>query len=550
MTTVLLLPPAHMNDPVLGLGAAPSKRLRSCSDCGRRPVFGPVGGAAVHCSLHRHREDIDLINPKCQYSSGCSKNAVFGGSDTGWKRMFCSEHSCLHHDNLAKKRKSEQQGYPAFDLFNQAEAHPKIRRRRLRRAAFKPEFQLMSNYPAVRKSTTPINVKLLPERMVNDSQKNFMSPVQEALDLTLNLKSYPPLNRTHGSCIVCLDRSICWGAAVEDRLWRYFLCRSCKNLTNSTCVLLSKKCESCSRYGNWASKEKGRKRGRPMFCRLHKDPKHVSVSHQRHFCTQPGCRNRACFGTIVQGAPNRQHCSLHRLPEEKDLVHRTCEGDDGTCSKFPVFGDPTERIPRWCRAHRKEGVHVDVKHFRCEFKGCRRHPIYTRANKTRPSICSEHKEEVEGQTMVVEKGMKQESNRSSESLSEPSQTAGYAPPDPTKPKRLVKHDDDDDDDDESDIPDDVSFGWQEQAFLNASSALPPHQHNLSYEISVRSADMIQTEVSVHHSSKTSISSCHTDNIMAAANMLISSMQKTFAAGLSGGAKAADSSDAQPSDAEM
>eukprot|EP00960_Hanusia_phi_P017425 513151-Hanusia_phi.AAC.2 len=58
---------------------------------------------------------------------------------------------------------------------------------------------------------------------------------------------------------------------------------------------------------------------------------------------------------------------------------------------------------------------------------------------------------------------------------------------------------------------------------------------------------MQTEGCIHRSSKLATSSDQTESIMAAANALLSSMQKSFAASLSGGAKAAGILESQSSD---
>eukprot|EP00802_Teleaulax_amphioxeia_P009989 Tamp_10014.p1 GENE.Tamp_10014~~Tamp_10014.p1 ORF type:complete len:597 (-),score=33.26 Tamp_10014:86-1876(-) len=85
--------------------------------CRKRPCYGAPGSTtAVRCAQHRWQGDVDLINALCQYrdaSFACSKTAAFGGTDTQWRRRFCTAHRRKEHVNLVSHRRPAGHRAPA-----------------------------------------------------------------------------------------------------------------------------------------------------------------------------------------------------------------------------------------------------------------------------------------------------------------------------------------------------------------------------------------------------------------------------------------------------
>ena len=56
-----------------------------------------------------------------------------------------------------------------------------------------------------------------------------------------------------------------------------------------------------------------------------------------------------------------------------DIVNKRCK--EANCVKFPIYGNPGEKIPKFCKHHSKEGM-IDIKNKRCEEENCMKKPYY------------------------------------------------------------------------------------------------------------------------------------------------------------------------------
>ena len=142
---------------------------------------------------------------------------------------------------------------------------------------------------------------------------------------------------------------------------------------------------------------------RPRFCNAHKTEGMVDVVSKR--CAQEGCsaypsfnvpgdeprfcrpdgrhggrREQAvCAGGVsahpsfnVPAETRPRFCKAHKTEGMVDVVSKRCAQEG--CSAIPSFNVPGEK-PRFCNAHKTEGM-VDVKHKRCDQDGCSAQPSF------------------------------------------------------------------------------------------------------------------------------------------------------------------------------
>jgi hypothetical protein len=114
----------------------------------------------------------------------------------------------------------------------------------------------------------------------------------------------------------------------------------------------------------------------------------------RYFCGQhsPALASRLkCPSQRCQYRGEATNSSRERTDESTRLHNsslvcgdgRASDGDTGAlhgtaesaCSRWPSYGDPVERRPRFCREHAAAG-HVNLKARRCRALGCTRQPSF------------------------------------------------------------------------------------------------------------------------------------------------------------------------------
>jgi len=69
--------------------------------------------------------------------------------------------------------------------------------------------------------------------------------------------------------------------------------------------------------------------------------------------------------------------------------HKKCEFKD--CKKHPVFNLEGEKVRRFCNEHKEVNM-VNVKTKKCDFKGCKKIPTYNFEGQPNAHFCNEHKE--------------------------------------------------------------------------------------------------------------------------------------------------------------
>jgi hypothetical protein len=88
------------------------------------------------------------------------------------------------------------------------------------------------------------------------------------------------------------------------------------------------------------------------YCEQHKQEGMINRKH----CAHENCSRLAYYGTGQQ-----LYCSEHKPANATDNIHTKCH-----CGKFPSFGNPGEKTPTRCEAHKSEGmIRLKTKYCEC-----------------------------------------------------------------------------------------------------------------------------------------------------------------------------------------
>ena len=103
-------------------------------------------------------------------------------------------------------------------------------------------------------------------------------------------------------------------------------------------------------------------------------------------CKNGRCKSSAHYNSI--GTKAAIYCSKCKLPNMVNIRHKKClfEG----CLKHPIFNLPGEKKPIFCHAHKSEDM-VDIIHKKCIFEGCQTQPSYNLPGEKTAIFCKAHK---------------------------------------------------------------------------------------------------------------------------------------------------------------
>jgi hypothetical protein len=72
-----------------------------------------------------------------------------------------------------------------------------------------------------------------------------------------------------------------------------------------------------------------------------------------------------------------------------NVKHKKCQYEN--CMKHPAFNIVSEKNPLYCNKH-KETDMINVISKRCEYENCMKHPVFNSVSESKPLYCNEHKE--------------------------------------------------------------------------------------------------------------------------------------------------------------
>jgi hypothetical protein len=149
-------------------------------------------------------------------------------------------------------------------------------------------------------------------------------------------------------CFSCKSTNVIRGAASPEGVWTHFYCRMCaspsrmqaRNDTRTT-LYTRYRCGDCTRVAAF-----GRHIGSMLLhCSLHKVPGERDVRHNQCIAIE-GCERRATFGD----GKVQTFCAMHRPDTSVSMGRRTCIAPD--CLRRALFGNTTCGKPVSCGRHK------------------------------------------------------------------------------------------------------------------------------------------------------------------------------------------------------
>jgi len=145
-------------------------------------------------------------------------------------------------------------------------------------------------------------------------------------------------------------------------------------------VTKTKKCQKCRKLLDLSfyTNEKGDILGKCNPCR-------VKLIKTTNICKV--CGIMAIYN--FEGEKNAICCSKHKEINMIDVKHKKCEIKG--CKTRPTFNFDGEKTPRFCSDHKEVNM-MDIKTKKCEIKGCKKISTFNIEGKTSARFCSDHKE--------------------------------------------------------------------------------------------------------------------------------------------------------------
>ncbi len=313
----------------IGMVYLARKRCRY-DDCDRQPLYGKAGGSKNEwCSQHKTIDMVNLKVKRCQYA-GCDTYPIFG-IEGGSKRdaMFCYAHKKADMVDLKTKR---------CETINcNIKASFGIRGGSAKNVKYCATHREVGMVDLISKKCEYIDCTIRPYFGTQGGSTRFCSKHKEIGMVNLVTKkcehtdcdktpTYGLKSRSHA--VVCVEHK-------EEGMI---------NLVNKRCEYAN--CDTLSSYGKVG--------GLRQFCFAHKNVDMVNVISKR--CEYGDCQNHSVFGipgkTITHCSSHRQsgmmlqprkkcievnckelaiygmvvheHCSLHKFPDEVNIIEREC----------------------------------------------------------------------------------------------------------------------------------------------------------------------------------------------------------------------------------
>ena len=142
----------------------------------------------------------------------------------------------------------------------------------------------------------------------------------------------------------------------------------------------TKKCQKCRKLLDISiyTNEKGDILGKCSPCR-------IKLVKTTNICKV--CGIKAIYN--FEGEKNAICCYKHKEVNMINIKHKKCETKG--CKKYPVFNFEGKTTPSFCSEHKEDGM-VNVTSNRCESDGCEKRPNYNTRGETKGRFCLEHKE--------------------------------------------------------------------------------------------------------------------------------------------------------------
>jgi len=143
-----------------------------------------------------------------------------------------------------------------------------------------------------------------------------------------------------------------------------------------------KYCPFCEQDGIYKVGIFGTRGEKIRYCRRHKQPFHIDLSHP--MCIVCGLV-RPSYG--AKGSRKLTYCYAHREnKDDKNLVSDRCI----ICSTVATYGIKGEKKALYCTSHKDPKIHVDVKHRMCMFEDCGLRPSFGLEEDKIALFCSGH----------------------------------------------------------------------------------------------------------------------------------------------------------------
>jgi hypothetical protein len=142
----------------------------------------------------------------------------------------------------------------------------------------------------------------------------------------------------------------------------------------------TKKCQKCRKLLDISiyTNEKGDILGKCSPCR-------IKLVKTTNICKV--CGIKAIYN--FEGEKNAICCYKHKEVNMINIKHKKCETKG--CKKYPVFNFEGKTTPSFCSEHKEVNM-IDIKNKKCETKGCKKQPNFNFEGEKNARFCSDHKE--------------------------------------------------------------------------------------------------------------------------------------------------------------